>query len=195
MLSHLRATLLTLLSETFGEHSAARHSSAVLRTDQGFLDIDLPITAVSKVGGGTVRVTAQGSVQGGLIGLAVDLQPHWKAQPLKDSNALFYWGAGSYRSIGIESDRFVALIAKHYGQPVGPDLRMLAQVPADVVGLNDDPSMILSLPARMKFCFHTDTQARYAEVFTNIDIEAGRLEFREKDPGYRAALVRALTEV
>jgi len=194
MLTHLRATLLTLLSETFGPSCAANHSSAVLRTEQGFLDIDLPITSVKKVGGGTVRVTALGTVEGELTGFAIDLHPDWKAQPLKDANASFYWGTGSYRSIGLESDRFVTLVAKHYGQSVSSDIKMLAEIPTDVVGLNDNPSMILSSPTRMKFCFHADTQARCAEVFINIDIEAGRLEFREKDPAFKAALVRALTE-
>jgi hypothetical protein len=65
---------------------------------------------------------------------------------------------------------------------------------SDAGGLEGDPARVLSSPVRMKFFFHSSSEARYAEVFTNIDVQAGRLEFHEKDPSYRVALVRALTE-
>jgi hypothetical protein len=45
----------------------------------------------------------------------------------------------------------------------------------------------------MKFFYENDDAARYAEFFTNIDIPNGRIEIREKDPEYRAAIVKALT--
>ena len=48
----------------------------------------------------------------------------------------------------------------------------------------------------MKLFFHADSEdeARYAEVFTNINVEEGLLEFHEKDPAYRGPLLRALSE-
>jgi hypothetical protein len=47
----------------------------------------------------------------------------------------------------------------------------------------------------MKAFFFDDGQdERYAEVYTNIDLREKRLEFREKDPEYRAPLVAALMD-
>src|SRR4051812_12506789 len=109
-----RITILGILSALFGKSSAAKPVSGVLRVEEGFLDIDLPITSVSKINGEVIRVTARGMIEDQVVGFAVDLYPAWKKQPLENSNAVFHWGTGSYRSIGNESDRFVALVAKHY---------------------------------------------------------------------------------
>ncbi|MEZ0273788.1 MAG: hypothetical protein ACAH88_02695, partial [Roseimicrobium sp.] len=54
-------------------------------------------------------------------------------------------------------------------------------------------------PVKMKLFFSPGEndphfEDRYAEHFLNFDLAAKRIEFREKDPGYREPLLRALSE-
>ena len=167
-----------------------------LGDEEGFLDIDIPLISVESGGAGKVRYVARGEVLGQDIGFAVVLHAGWDAQPTDDNSAIFYWGSGVYQRTGPESDRFVELVERQYGiQPSGRG--MLTQVPAEVVGLDSDPAHAVQGGAKMKFFFHGQSEdaERYAEVFTNINVEEGMLEFREKDNEYRLPLVRALAEV
>lgn len=164
--------------------------------EEGFLDIDLPLISVETEGTAEVRYVARGEVLGQDIGFAVVLHAIWDPQPTDDNSAVFYWGSGFYQRTGPESDRFVELVGRQYGmQP--SSRRMLTQVLAEVVGLDSDPVHAMQSGAKMKFFFHAQSEdaERYAEVFTNINVEEGMLEFREKDNEYRLPLFRALAEV
>ena len=182
-----------MFSRLFGTMKAGAALPGVLQTDEGFLDIDLPIVSVTKENDGTVRISARGLVEGAVVGFAVDLRPTWDPKPIEGASGFFYWGKAAYRRTGEESDRFAALVAKHYGLPRRA-LTMLREIEAEAVGLDTDPSNVLTSPAKMKFFFHSGSEERYAEVFTNVDVQERRLEFHEKDPEYRVPLVRALTE-
>lgn len=162
--------------------------------EDGFLDIDVPIVSMSKSPTGSLRFEACGQIAGETMGFAVVLLPDWQAQPLEDSDAAFYWGAGAYERTGRESDAFVRFVARRYGLSSSGPLSMLREIPAKVVGLNTDPADALKRGASTKFFFHSDSTERYAEVFTNINLRESVLEFHEKDEEYRAALVRALSE-
>lgn len=166
-------------------------SQGILDCSQGFVDIDLPIISIDETGQ-TTRVTAKGLVEGKVIGFAIDLHAGWNYQPV-DGAVGFYWGRGGYRSIGPESDEFVRLLGRLYSQPMTSDLRMLPEIAADVVGLDTDPSNLMSKPVGMKFFLWPDDETRYAEVYTNVDVRGGWLQFHEKDAEYRPTLLRALT--
>jgi hypothetical protein len=167
-----------------------------LSEEEGFLDIDLPLTAVDVGPSGEVRFTARGEVVGVDTGFAFVLHSNWDPQPLEDSSAVFYWGTGAYERTGPESDRFVELVAQRYKSASAGNTIMLSSIPVQIVGLDSDPSKVTERGAKMKLFFHSDSEdeGRYAEVFTNIDVEQGILEFHEKDNEYRAPLVRALSE-
>lgn len=179
-----------ILSGLFGK----RARPGRVGDEEGFLDIDLPIVSLSRSATGSLRIEARGQIAGEIMGFAVVLFPGWQAQPLEDSDAAFYWGAGAYERTGNESDAFVRFVARRYGLPSTESLSMLREVPARVVGLRTDPAIALERGASTKFFFHSDSPERYAEVFTNINLGESLLEFREKDEEYRAALVRALSE-
>ena len=164
--------------------------------EEGFLDIDLPIASVEPLASGEVRFIAKGEVQGQVIGFSVLLHSQWAHQLLEDSNVTLYWGTGAYERTGPESDRFVQLLAERY-QIALPHSAMRPTIPVRIVGLASDPSDAQQSGAKMKFFLNdseNDGEESYAEVFTNIDVASGMLEFHEKDNGYRAPLVKALTE-
>ncbi|MBI5432349.1 MAG: hypothetical protein HZA52_05935 [Planctomycetes bacterium] len=96
-------------------------------------------------------------------------------------------------SVGAQSDAFVAALAEHFGL-APPDAPMLASIPVDALALADDPDRIVTQPVRFKLFFQPNgSEEGYAEVFLNVDAPAKRVEFNEKDTGYREPLLRALT--
>lgn len=167
-----------------------------LMDEEGFLDIDLPLVSIEVSPSGETRFIARGEVAGVDTGFSVVLHSEWDPQPLEDNSATFYWGTGAYERTGPESDRFVELVAQRYKLQSAGTPAMLASIQVQVVGLDSDPSKAKDQGAKMKLFFHSDSEdeGRYAEVFTNINIEEGLLEFHEKDNEYRAPLVRALGE-
>jgi hypothetical protein len=162
--------------------------------EEGFLDIDLPLVSVQIVDDGSRRFVALGTISDVEMGFAVTLGTDWHPKQTDDGAATFYWGLGSFERTGVESDNFVRFVAMTYGLPVSGDQSMIQNVHTEVVGLGSNPAGAVQAGAKMKFFFHSDSEERYAEVFVNVDVEQGFLEFHEKDNEYRAPLVRALTE-
>lgn len=182
-----------ILSSIFGAARGAEPPDAHVVTEEGFVDVDLAVTAVATDGAGIVSATVQGKAAGVTVGFIVDVYPEWKPQKVENADAVFYWGKVRYRSVGAESDRFVSFVAGLYG--VSPASNsMVAQVIFSAVGLNNDPRRISEAPIRMKLFYEADAEDGYAEVYSNFDLKAKRFEFHEKDPEYRRPLIRALSE-
>ncbi len=189
----LRGILLVgLLSSLFSAVFGAAAGNGVVSTEDGFVDIDLPIVDTKKTTTGLVSVIARGEVSGSVVGFAVDINPSWKAKATDDGAVVFYWGYAQLRSTGEESDGFVRLLAEMYERP-GLEISMPRRIEVEAVGLANDPAKVLTSPTKMKFFFNPDSEEEdYAEVFLNLDIPAKKLEFHEKDPEYREPLLRAL---
>ena len=62
------------------------------------------------------------------------------------------------------------------------------------ISLSGDPNRLDQGPIQIKLFFEPDDQARYAEAYANIDLQARNFEFAEKDVDYRAPLVRAFAK-
>src|SRR5262249_25424221 len=153
---------------------------------------DLAITDVQTSRDGTLSVVARGKLDGTLIGLIVDVLPDRNAQRLDRSNAFVYWGKVRYCSLGTESDAFIAALTRLYGLREKPG-SMARGIEVKAVSINGDPRSLEKAPVKMKaFFFDEGLQDKYAEVYTNVDLQAKRLEFHEKDPAYRTQLVKAL---
>jgi hypothetical protein len=69
---------------------------------------------------------------------------------------------------------------------------MAKEVRFTAIALEGDPRDLGKGPTRIKLFFEPEEEDGYAEVFTNVDLAARRLEVREKDPEYRLPLVKAL---
>ena len=61
------------------------------------------------------------------------------------------------------------------------------------ISLEGNPTALSRGQVKIKLFFEGRTQSDYAECFLNLDLGKSRAELREKDPEYRAALIRALS--
>src|SRR3546814_13974393 len=83
-------------------------------------------------------VVGRGKIEGKAVALAVDLGGEWKVQEVEDAELTIYWGVGTVRSMGSESDSLLGLLAQEYGSP--PSHRtMSARTRVTVAALNSDP--------------------------------------------------------
>lgn len=102
-------------------------------------------------------------------------------------------GSVSFHSLGPESDRFVAVLARMY-EVEPPGTAMKPSVPFAAISMDGDPARPQAGPVLMKLFFERDDPDDSVEVYANVDLPAGSLELREKDSAYRESLVRALAE-
>jgi hypothetical protein len=161
--------------------------------EEGFVDIDLPLTKLDAVHAAS-RAAGRGSFeQGSVAAVGVQLGAAWEEQST-DEGPVLYWGKGKLTSTGAESDRLVALLALHYGHNSFSERHMLNEVPFQAVCLEGDPRPQPTSNVRMKLFFFPDDEQRYAEMYLNIDTRRQVLELHEKDNEYRLPLLRALTE-
>ena len=180
-----------IIASIFGRKASAQQQVHSIG-EEGFVDLDLPLTTLSRRSSGEFDVSAQGIFDGRQIGFSVVLGAAWKPQPLDSADITMYWGTVTLRANDGASDAFVGVLAKLYRLPSRP--HMLAEVAAQAVGLGTDPRELMSSRAKMKLFFHSDIENRYAEVFLNIDRSAQVVQFHEKDMEYRTNVLRALTE-
>jgi hypothetical protein len=78
-----------------------------------------------------------------------------------------------------------------YGTKIGPKA-MGRKTKFAGISLEGDPRDLAKGPVKIKLFFESGGQDGYAELFTNIELAAHRLELHEKDDGYRSPIVRAL---
>jgi len=100
-------------------------------------------------------------------------------------------GTVSYRRIGPESDAFLQVLDGLYGSKSNPN-GMAAETLFTAITLGGDPVDLASGPVKIKLFYEKGGDDRYAELFTNIDLSARKLEVAEKDEEYRSQIVRAL---
>jgi hypothetical protein len=136
----------------------------------------------------------------------------WKEQVDGEGEDAFhsYWGHVRLTSLGSESDRLVRVMADFYGLTSpgetegGMLTRLFRKSPKDrtfapeivclAVGIASDPRNIEDDTIHTKLFFDEGTEGgRYAEVFLNVDLEAGLVALNEKDEEYRADLVHWMT--
>lgn len=164
-------------------------------SDDGWIDVDLTITSVVDEGD-YIGVVGMGLFEGSEVGLKVSFLKGMKpgfpnAQP--DRSAFAHRGI-VYSSIGKASDRLLHAVATLYGvsEPAGG---FASSVEATAIALEQFPLVLNERPANFKVFFGDGVghENEYAELYTNVDIPAKRLELHEKDAEYRANVVRALS--
>lgn len=174
--------------------SASEYPPASLGKEDGFVDISLSISKSETLPDGTRRFVVKNKLREQRVGFVFELSPHWKAQPTENSDLVFYWGNANILSVGAESDAFINQVANLYGI-TGAANKFKIKIPAQVVGLANDPRKMDSMPIKMKFFFNPDADENlYSEVFINIDLKKKVLEFNEKDTEYRRPLVRSMAQ-
>ncbi len=187
----LKVLLMSILASIFGRAVASEPEAGQLVSEEGFVDIDLPISEYHIAKDGVLTVIARGKINGEVVAIAVDVGSDWKAQVVEDASLTIYWGSGHIRSIGQESDAFLALLAKEYGT-TAPAARMAPRTTITMAGLNSNPQNLRSKSAKIKVFFEEGGEAKYGEVFINIDLSKKVLEFHDKDPEYHRGIVSSL---
>jgi hypothetical protein len=155
--------------------------------EEGFVDLIFAITEHKALADGSQSIKAAGRHKGKDVGFEFVVGPLWSIQANKDWRS----GTANYRRTGPESDYFLRILADLYASSAKPKA-MADERQFNVVSLKGNPRDLASGPVKLKLFFDPGPQDRYAEFYTNIDLAARRLEFREKDPDYRTRVIRAL---
>lgn len=154
-------------------------------TEKGFADLTFRITDAKQRRDGSWRVVGKARHRDRVVSLAVVLEGDWHESKTRS------FGRVNYESLGPESDALVSAMSEIYAAEIKP-VAMTREVPFVGATLEGNPSELRSQPVKMKLFFESEKEDRYAEVYTNIDLPKTVLEIREKDPGYRGPLLRAL---
>ena len=146
-------------------------------------DVDLRIVSMTCPTQHQCRVRARGAHRGNTVGLEVVV------------GALDGERKGvAFRSTGEESNRFIRALADLY-KVRAPVSVMKAQIFADAAVLRGDLTAMQAERIDIKIFFSADgPESDYAELYVNIDPMNHVLEMHEKDPEYRANVIKALSK-
>lgn len=100
----------------------------------------------------------------------------------------------SFRSLGQVSDDLITALGELYELDAGI-LQMIPEETFTMIALQQDDTDLDHHPVKMKL-FGRDSdpfvEDDYYESFFNVDLPAGFVSWNEKDPDYRAPLIKAL---
>ncbi len=160
--------------------------------EDGFHDLIFYIQDEKQLPDGSQSVHGVGTYKGRQLGLEVVLSPTWKgASADKNLPLTIYSGTLSYHSTGSDSDAFVQVLDELYGTKLSPKT-MAKETQFAGMALEGNPGDLSKGPVKIKTFFDDGNEKDYAEIFTDVDLGAHRLEVHEKDEDYRAAVVKAL---
>ena len=159
--------------------------------DEGFVDLVFTITESEINADGSASFHAQGLNEGEKVGLRVRLLPSWKDGTLGDDFTTFQ-GPVYFESTGEESDRLVQILGGLYQSSVRPQSMRKNEILFTGITLEGDPRALSSSPLKIKLFVESEDEEKYAELYTNIDVQGRRLEIGEKDPDYRDPIMRAI---
>jgi hypothetical protein len=165
-----------------GAAIAATAAPGRVDSDGGFVDVDLPIVRYHINGSNSLELVASGLIEGHEVGFEMQFDSQQEST---------FGGAGFIRSIGPDSDAFVAMLAHQYGMQEKA-LKMAPQVPMTVFVLTDDSGETNNQPIKLKIFFNVDGESDYGEAFMKVDIQNKTLEFRDKDPEYHGGILASL---
>jgi hypothetical protein len=164
-------------------------------TEEGFHDLLFLIDKHTVLPDGSQSIRVSGVHRGKRVALELVLGPSWRAGSLgKDIPLTTYQGYVMYRSVGPDSDLLLRMLDHLYGTKLNP-LSMAKETRFTCLTLGGDPRKLANGRVDAKLFYESGAQGDYAEIFTNIDLGARRVEIREKDPDYRSPIVRALRAV
>lgn len=186
-----RTILASILAAFVGTSTGGTTMPGQITSEDGFVDVELPINSFHFDKDGALQLSASGIVEGRRVGFDLDIDSKWKVQKPDNVPITIHWGNGIIRSIGEGSDAFLSLLAEKYGN--GKDaFRMVQEVSVTTAMMEGAPATMNEKPFKMKVFFERGGEDKYAEIFINIDIVKKRLEFRDKDPEYHAGILASL---
>jgi hypothetical protein len=161
-------------------------------SEAGFADAQLAAGKVVVADDGSIAVTAVARVGKEDAGFRVILSPKWELWKPAGFPGSLYRGTVRIEGLGPSTEVFVRALAKAYGQTV--DRFEFTKVTLTAISLEGDPRSVRSQPIKLKVFYETQKEAEYAEGFLNFDLPHGVVQFHEKDPEYRKAVIGYLTK-
>lgn len=158
----------------------------------GFCDLVFRAPGPVRQADGTLPFRAHGLDQGRSVGLEVALGSAWTEVSLGSGLPPAFQGTVELRSIGHDSDALLIAMDRLFETALHP-AAMTAAAKFSAITLEGDPRDPARGPVKIKLFYEPGDEEGYAELYVNLDVRAGRLYVNEKDPDYRAALIKALT--
>ncbi|MCW5821544.1 MAG: hypothetical protein KIT34_02010 [Cyanobacteria bacterium TGS_CYA1] len=139
-------------------------------------DFDIPISKNIENPDGSRTVEAVGEINGKYAGFKADISPNIDRVKIS--------------SLGKVSDIFLNELAKKY-EKKAEALTMNAMTELVCINMGKEDSVQC-----MKLFYGTEAEdaSKYAELYLNVDFKKNILEFHEKDPDYREAVLKVLTK-
>ena len=117
--------------------------------------------------------------------------PDWRASTPQGFPGPLFGGKVLIEGVGLRTEAFVRAMEKAYRRSAGSYEATFASLAA--ISLKGDPNKLQSEPVKLKVFFESAKESEYAEAYLNFDLPRGVVQFHEKDPGYRDAVLRFLT--
>jgi hypothetical protein len=171
--------------------------AVTVKSEHGMHQIQFPVTGTAPVkledGVQAQAIGFGGIFEGEVVEAAVILQDSWEVDESADRPLKMWWSAVQFQSISPRSNGMVRLLEKVFALPPSGD-PMRAFFVAKIVSLGDDPKNMSSKPIHLKAFFGEADGVEQSELYVNIDLASKTLVLKEKDPEYRSALLKAMTE-
>ena len=165
-----------------------------VNTEEGFEDLELNISDCYQDTYMNHVIRAMGKYKNNIVGFDILLKPDMKPGIVegKIDNTAFYNAGITIQSMGRESDRFVEALSELYNIKSSNN-KMVSSVEFTSFALEGNPLNFHNDNLQFKV-FYDDCNKKglYAELYINISVSNGVIEFREKDIGYRLNVYRAL---
>ena len=160
-------------------------------SEEGLVDLLFHVQSHQRLADGSQTIRAAGLHKGREVSFEVVLGPTWKKGELAKGIPVQTSPDVSYRRTGPESDAFLQVLDELYGTNQSPR-SMATNTPFTAISLKGNPAELAGGPVKMKLFYKKGGDKSYAELYTNIDLAARRLEVHEKDEGYRRPIIEAL---
>lgn len=170
---------------------------SVASESEGWFDVTFPILGTAPFEDGGKRLGTILRIGGDWSGTSVEwgvlIPDEWKEAKMTPPPPMKSWATSVLLGrTGEKSDMLVRRLSETYQMPNG-QLLAREEVELDAVSLFADPRPVGSKPIQLKVFLHSGAGTEYGEFYLNVDITAGRVQLKEKDPEYRRAVMNALS--
>ncbi len=162
------------------------------KSEKGFVDAEFSAQSIEDTAGGDVCVTAVAHAGADEVGFQVVIPRRWDPWKPKNLDADWYRGVVVVRNFRADTEALVRVLANAYGK-AAPAFAF-TEIHLTAISLGGDPRKVRTEPVKLKLFRESESEKEYAEIYLNFDLPKRLVELREKDPEYRSAVLRFLSE-
>jgi hypothetical protein len=201
MLKLHRATAVVVIASAFFALSAMAQNPepevTVQSESPGWYDVSFPILEEKPIiedgKRWGVALLIGGVFDGQKVAMALAISDEWEEAKLTPPPPFkSYASSVLFGRVGKSSDRLVRGLANVYRQP-SADLIARDEMEFDAISLAKDPRPIGSTPISAKVFVQGKGDEEYGEFYLDVDWKARVVKIKEKDPEYRAAILKAFS--